>query len=395
MTIDEPTHVPYREYEDVVDKPEDDPQERPARGRDGQSGGQTVTPPTASVLPTLEVDSSTPVSLGQLHQLLDSFQSSFTKSLLSQLKDGAATSKVAQREKTPHPKKGKGKAASAPKAKVNWKQVSEAAKEPHVQRAPRREIVIQQPTQSFLDARDYLRAKKAAAKAQAEVSDTASTPLMSDSLFVLSSHHQSVAGQQFHPLNHGHIVPYQPNGQPEPHGQTEPNGQPQPNGQATLHGQNHAHGQAQHFGPHDPQPHINQYVPLEQKQPVFQVPHVPHQAQTNFFGQTYQAPHQQLNQLSLAYKTPFSAEIMSAPQVGKVKGLNIDAYDGTTDPDDHLAAYKHLMYLQGVDDATWCKYFPATLKGVAQKWFNSLPDQSIRNFTELSMIFTHHFMANK
>ena len=86
---------------------------------------------------------------------------------------------------------------------------------------------------------------------------------------------------------------------------------------------------------------------------------------------------------------------MSAPQVGKVKSLNIDAYDGTTDPDDQLAAYKHLMYLQGVYDATWCKYFPTTLKGVAQKWFNSLPDQSIRNFTELSMIFTHHFMANK
>ena len=39
MAIDEPTHVPYKEYEDVVDEPEDpedEPQERPARGRYGQ-----------------------------------------------------------------------------------------------------------------------------------------------------------------------------------------------------------------------------------------------------------------------------------------------------------------------------------------------------------------------
>ncbi|KAL2898004.1 Tetraacyldisaccharide 4'-kinase, partial [Bienertia sinuspersici] len=53
------------------------------------------------------------------------------------------------------------------------------------------------------------------------------------------------------------------------------------------------------------------------------------------------------------------------------------------------------MYAQSVDDATWCKYFPATLKGVAQKWFNSLPNQCIDNFTGLSIFFSHHFMTNK
>ncbi|KAL2902414.1 Activity-regulated cytoskeleton associated protein 2 [Bienertia sinuspersici] len=87
--------------------------------------------------------------------------------------------------------------------------------------------------------------------------------------------------------------------------------------------------------------------------------------------------------------------IMNAPKPHKVKMPTIEPFDGKTDPDDHLAAYKHLMYVQGVDDATWCRYFPTTLKGIAQRWFNGLPGHSINNFSELSMLFSHHFMANK
>ena len=96
-----------------------------------------------------------------------------------------------------------------------------------------------------------------------------------------------------------------------------------------------------------------------------------------------------------AMKSPFSVAILTAPRTDKVKALHIESYDGSGDPDDHLATYKYLMYAQSVDDATWCKYFPATLKGIAQKWFSSLPDHCINNFTELSMVFSHHFMANK
>ncbi|XP_048493000.1 uncharacterized protein LOC125493577 [Beta vulgaris subsp. vulgaris] len=53
------------------------------------------------------------------------------------------------------------------------------------------------------------------------------------------------------------------------------------------------------------------------------------------------------------------------------------------------------LYVQGVDDATWCKNFPATLKGVAQKWFKNPPPNSVNNFTELSILFTSHFVANR
>ncbi|XP_057248901.1 uncharacterized protein LOC125494762 [Beta vulgaris subsp. vulgaris] len=87
--------------------------------------------------------------------------------------------------------------------------------------------------------------------------------------------------------------------------------------------------------------------------------------------------------------------IMESPPFPKVKLPTIEPFDGTTDPDDHLSAYKHQMYVQGVDDATWCKNFLATLKGVAQKWFNNLSPNSVNNFTELSILFTSHFVANR
>jgi len=44
----------------------------------------------------------------------------------------------------------------------------------------------------------------------------------------------------------------------------------------------------------------------------------------------------------------------------------LDFYDRTTDPEEHLGVDKAQMYVQVVDDAAYCRYFPATLKGVAQ-----------------------------
>lgn len=43
----------------------------------------------------------------------------------------------------------------------------------------------------------------------------------------------------------------------------------------------------------------------------------------------------------------------------------VDLYDGNTDPEEHLGLYKAHMYVQDVDDATYCRYFPATLEEVA------------------------------
>ena len=78
----------------------------------------------------------------------------------------------------------------------------------------------------------------------------------------------------------------------------------------------------------------------------------------------------------------------------KVKLPIIEPFDGKTDPDNHLSAYKHQMYVQAVDDAIWRMNFSATLKGVA-KWFNNLFPNSVNNFTELIYLFTSHFFVNQ
>ena len=58
----------------------------------------------------------------------------------------------------------------------------------------------------------------------------------------------------------------------------------------------------------------------------------------------------------------------------KVKISSIKAFDGTTDPDQRLDVYKVQMYVQDMNDATCCRCFPITSKGIAQKWFNGLPN---------------------
>ena len=95
------------------------------------------------------------------------------------------------------------------------------------------------------------------------------------------------------------------------------------------------------------------------------------------------------------FVTPFSREILEAPRLSKIKILSVNLFNGTTDPDDHVDVYKAQMYVQDVDDATCCRYFLATLKGIAQKWFNGLPRGSVSSFFQLAELFSAHFVASK
>jgi len=56
---------------------------------------------------------------------------------------------------------------------------------------------------------------------------------------------------------------------------------------------------------------------------------------------------------------------MEVPRPKKVKMSSVEPFDETTNPDDHLDVYKEQMYVQDVDDAMCCRYFPATLRGIA------------------------------
>jgi len=95
------------------------------------------------------------------------------------------------------------------------------------------------------------------------------------------------------------------------------------------------------------------------------------------------------------FATPFNQEIIEAPHPKKVKMPFVKPFDGTTDPDDHVDVYKAQMYVRDVDETMYCQYFPATLRGITQKWFNDLSSESITSFLQLAKLFSTHFVAGK
>ena len=72
--------------------------------------------------------------------------------------------------------------------------------------------------------------------------------------------------------------------------------------------------------------------------------------------------------------------------------LQIETFDGTKNPINHLNTYKNQMELHGYQDPIRCRAFAITLKGPALAWFNRLPPSSISSFTKLSISFVSHFI---
>ncbi|KAL0716142.1 hypothetical protein Bca4012_065464 [Brassica carinata] len=74
-------------------------------------------------------------------------------------------------------------------------------------------------------------------------------------------------------------------------------------------------------------------------------------------------------------------------------------YDGTGDPDNHIAQYKQRMLAVALPkesrEATMCKWFGSTLIGPALQWYINLPSRSISSFAVLSEKFVEQFASNQ
>ena len=90
--------------------------------------------------------------------------------------------------------------------------------------------------------------------------------------------------------------------------------------------------------------------------------------------------------------SPFTAPVTSFPLPVKFCMPQIEAYDESKDPLDHLESFKSLMHLQGVADEIMCRAFLTTLKGPARVWFSKLTPNSISTFKELNAQFALHFI---
>ena len=88
----------------------------------------------------------------------------------------------------------------------------------------------------------------------------------------------------------------------------------------------------------------------------------------------------------------FTAKVLHFPLPAKFRMPQIETFDGTKDPIDHLNTYKNQMELHGYQDPIRCRAFAITLKGPALAWFNRLSTSSISLFTELSIAFVSHFI---
>ena len=94
------------------------------------------------------------------------------------------------------------------------------------------------------------------------------------------------------------------------------------------------------------------------------------------------------------YKTdsPFIAPVTSFPLPPKFRMPQVESYDGSKDPLDHLESFKTLMHLQGMANDIMCRAFPTMLKGLARVWFSRLTPNSISTFKKLSTQFSFHYI---
>ena len=93
--------------------------------------------------------------------------------------------------------------------------------------------------------------------------------------------------------------------------------------------------------------------------------------------------------------SPFSIEIQKEVLPLNVRQPHLEHYEGSSDPEDHLAYFMNTLQLHNFSDPITCKLFASSLKGVARSWFSQLPTGSIKTFNQSASHFRAHFMANR
>ena len=75
------------------------------------------------------------------------------------------------------------------------------------------------------------------------------------------------------------------------------------------------------------------------------------------------------------------------------KPVNIESYDGTTDPMVWIEDFLLHIHMGCSDDLHAIKYLPLKLKGPARHWLNSLPANSIGSWENLEDAFLDNFQG--
>ena len=73
--------------------------------------------------------------------------------------------------------------------------------------------------------------------------------------------------------------------------------------------------------------------------------------------------------------------------------MNIESYDGTTDPALWIEDFLLHIHMARGDDLHAIKYLPLKLKGPTRHWLNCLPENSIGSWEDLADAFRDNFQA--
>nr|GEY22117.1 reverse transcriptase domain-containing protein [Tanacetum cinerariifolium] len=74
---------------------------------------------------------------------------------------------------------------------------------------------------------------------------------------------------------------------------------------------------------------------------------------------------------------------------------NVETYDGTGDPKDHLNIFQTAAKIKRWAMPTWCHMFNSTLIGSAKVWFDKLPSEYIDSYEILRKAFLGNFSQQK
>ncbi|XP_019430077.1 PREDICTED: uncharacterized protein LOC109337537 [Lupinus angustifolius] len=107
-------------------------------------------------------------------------------------------------------------------------------------------------------------------------------------------------------------------------------------------------------------------------------------------------PSQSTPHHSCGARHPFTPAIMTYPLPSHFhRPTNMDQYDGTADPQDHLDAFEASMLFHGASNPIMCRAFPLTLTKAALQWFTRLAPNNINTWETLASIFNTRFTASK